>query len=44
MKRRKVGMIPAKADPDEQENFVQQKLNPHLAIVRTVFEGAQSAG
>ena len=30
MKRCKVGMIPAKADPDEQENFVQQRLNPHL--------------
>ena len=30
MKRCKVGMIPAKADPDEQENFVQQRLNPNL--------------
>jgi transposase len=30
MKRRKVGMIPAKADPDEQEEFVENKLKPRL--------------
>ena len=30
MKRRKVGMIPAKADPAEQERFVQEQLTPQL--------------
>jgi transposase len=30
MKRRKVGMIPAKADPDEQERFVREQLTPRL--------------
>jgi transposase len=30
MKRRKVGMIPAKADPEEQERFVKEELNPRL--------------
>ena len=30
IKRRKVGMIPAKADPDQQEEFVEQQLNPKL--------------
>ena len=41
MKRRKVGMIPAKADPDEQERFVQEQLTPQLEAAkkgqRTVF-------
>jgi transposase len=31
MERRKVGSIPAKADPGQQEAFVEQKLNPRLA-------------
>jgi hypothetical protein len=30
MKRRKVGMIPAKADPEKQERFVKEELNPRL--------------
>lgn len=30
IKRRKVGMIPAKADPEQQEDFVKQQLNPKL--------------
>lgn len=30
MKRRKVGMIPAKADPEKQERFVEEELNPRL--------------
>jgi transposase len=30
IKRRKVGMIPAKADPEQQEEFVKQPLNPKL--------------
>jgi len=30
MKRRKVGMIPAKADPEEQECFVREQLTPQL--------------
>ncbi len=30
MKRRKVGMIPAKADPEEQERSVREELNPRL--------------
>ena len=30
MKRRKVGMIPAKADPENQERFVQEELKPRL--------------
>ena len=30
MKRRKAGMIPAKADPEKQERFVREKLNPRL--------------
>lgn len=41
MKRRKVGMIPAKADPEKQERFVQEKLKPRLQEAkqgqRTVF-------
>ena len=31
MERRKVGSIPAKADPGQQEAFVEQKLVPRLA-------------
>ena len=31
MERRKVGSVPAKADPEKQEAFVEQKLNPRLA-------------
>lgn len=34
MKRRKVGMIPAKADPVKQEEFVEEKLNPKLEEAR----------
>ena len=34
MKRRKVGMIPAKADPVKQEEFVEEKLNPNLEEAR----------
>ena len=30
MKRRKVGMIPAKADVEEQEKFLKEKLSPRL--------------
>lgn len=30
MKRRKIGMIPAKADVEEQERFVKEELNPRL--------------
>ena len=30
MKRRRVGMIPAKADPEKQERFVREELNPRL--------------
>jgi transposase len=30
MKRRKVGMIPAKADPEEQERFVQEPVDPAI--------------
>ena len=30
MKRRKVGMIPAKADPDRQEVFPKEELKPRL--------------
>jgi transposase len=30
MKRRKVGMIPAKADPEKQKRFVKEELNPRL--------------
>ena len=30
MKRRKVGMIPAKADPENQERFLQEELKPRL--------------
>jgi transposase len=30
MKRRKVGMVPAKADPDEQERFLKEELEPRL--------------
>ena len=30
MKRRKVGMIPAKAEPEKQERFVKEELNPRL--------------
>lgn len=30
MKRRKVGMIPAKADPEKQDQFVREELNPRL--------------
>lgn len=41
MKRRKVGMIPAKADPEKQEQFIEQQLNPRLEEAkngeRTVF-------
>ena len=31
MKRRKVGMIPAKADPDKQEEFSEKELKPLLS-------------
>lgn len=31
LKRLKVGQIPAQADPDEQEAFVEEKLQPRLA-------------
>ena len=31
MDRRKVGMVPAKADPEKQEAFVEQSLGPRLA-------------
>ena len=31
MERRKVGSVPAKADPEQQEAFVEQRFNPHLA-------------
>jgi transposase len=31
MERRKVGSIPAKADPAQQEAYLEQKLNPRLA-------------
>jgi len=41
MKRRKVGMIPAKADPDKQEEFLKKELEPKLGEAkegkRTVF-------
>lgn len=41
MKRRKIGMIPAKADPEKQSNFLDNELNPRLAEAekgkRTVF-------
>jgi len=41
MKKRKVGMIPAKADPEKQEQFIEQQLNPRLEEAkngeRTVF-------
>jgi len=30
IKRRKVGMIPAKADPDRQEDFLKEELKPRL--------------
>ena len=30
MKRRKAGMIPAEADPENQERFVQEELKPRL--------------
>jgi len=30
LKRRKVGQIPAKADPDEQQSFLQSELEPRL--------------
>lgn len=30
MKRLKTGMIPAKADPDEQEEFLKEKLEPRI--------------
>jgi len=30
MAPRKVGMIPAKADPDEQEQFIEEELEPRL--------------
>ena len=30
MKRRKVGMIPAEADPEKQERFVREELKPRL--------------
>ena len=31
MERRKVGSVPAKADTEQQEAFVEQRLNPRLA-------------
>ncbi len=34
MKPRKVGMIPAKADPEKQEQFKEEKLEPLLAEAR----------
>jgi transposase len=41
MKRRKIGMIPAKADPERQELFLREELNPRLKEAeegrRTVF-------
>lgn len=30
MKRRKIGMIPSKADPDKQDEFLKNKLRPRL--------------
>lgn len=30
MKRRKIGMIPAKADPEKQENFLKNEIRPRL--------------
>lgn len=35
LKRRKVGMIPAKADIDQQKNFVEEKIKPRLEEART---------
>lgn len=32
--RRKVGMVPGKADPDKQEDFINNKLNPTLEEAR----------
>jgi transposase len=31
MARRRVGSVPAKADPEQQEAFLEQTLNPRLA-------------
>jgi len=35
MAPRKVGMIPAKADPDEQEQFIKEELEPRLKEARS---------
>lgn len=35
LKRRKVGQIPAKADPDEQQRFLETELEPRLNQART---------
>ena len=35
MKRRKIGMIPAKADPDRQAEYLEKVLEPRLNEART---------
>ncbi len=44
MKRRKVGMIPAKADPEKRQRFVRKELKPRLKEAKQGWRAVRIQG